>query len=146
MDPLSFTASLVTLVQLTATVGKDAVKLYREVKDAPKDLEQTSARVLRAQARVSTLVRVYQAQLSRPGFEGDLLISPEDLTPLRLSIQSAQSYLDDIQQCFTHYDNKLGKRISLRWTFRDKETVRKLLRHLREIEGELNTLIVIVQM
>lgn len=146
MDPLSFTASLVTLVQLTATVGKDAVKLYREVKDAPKDLEQTSARVLRAQARVSTLVRVYQAQLSRPGFEGDLLISPEDLTPLRLSIQSAQSYLDDIQQCFTHYDNKSGKRVSLRWTFRDKETVTKLLRHLREIEGELNTLIVIVQM
>ncbi|MCJ1249593.1 hypothetical protein MMC30_006819 [Trapelia coarctata] len=145
MDPLSFTASLITLVQLTATVGKSAVKLYHDVKDAPQDLEQTSARVLRAQERVSTLVRVYHTQLSRPGFEGELLISPQDLTPLRISIQSAQTYLDDIQQYFTHFDNKLGKRASLRWTFRDKDTVTKLLQHLREIEGELNALLMIMQ-
>ena len=98
MDPFSVTASVLTVVQLSATIGKAAFKLYCDVKDAPQELEQLSTGVLATQARLNMLIRVCQNQLSAPGCNGNLLVPSEDLTPLRLSIQRAEGCLEEIQQ------------------------------------------------
>ena len=39
MDPLSATASIITLLQLTVALAKTSASLYVKLKDAPKDLD-----------------------------------------------------------------------------------------------------------
>ena len=146
MDPVGFTASLLTLVQTAVVVGNAAVKLHRDLKDAPQQLEQVSRQILDTKTHLDMLIRLRQGPLSALGRNGYLMVPPKELMALHVSIKDAENCLNAIQDFQILLDKAPGKRTCFRWVLKDRSPVLKLLGHLQEIERALTALLAILQM
>jgi hypothetical protein len=141
MDPVSFAASLLTLTDTALVLGKATTKLIHAIHEAPEELRWISSRILQTRAQLLLIVRLQNTALSSPGKDGDLLVPPEDLVPLRLALNDATVCLEGIEKMVAAGSGGTGKSGALRWVLRDKRVVGKLLGHLREVEGSLGVLL-----
>lgn len=138
MDPVSSAASLLTLVESAFVVGKATRDLIRDLRDAPAELTWLSSRILASRAQLQQLVRLQNGALSGPGREGELLIPPEELVPFREAVGAVEQCLRGIEKAVAIGacgDKFEGKRRALRWVLNDKRTVKKLVGHLKDVEG-----------
>ena len=137
MDPVSFAASLLTLIEATTVVGKAAIKVRREMRDAPQELERIASRILQTRLRLDLQLRMHSDQLVDLIQRGDELTGLADFTSFKLSLDSAKRCLNTIEEALGPQGDKASKSRSLRWMLREKRPVLMLLQHLGEIEDEL---------
>ena len=138
MDPVNFAASLLTLIEATTVVGKAAIKVRRELRDAPRELEHIASRILRARSRLDLQLHMHSDQLVNMIGRGDELTGLADFSSFKLSLDSAKRCLDTIQEAMGPQRDRDSRIRSFRWMLREKRPVLMLLQHLGEIEDDLS--------
>ena len=138
MDPVSFAASLLTLIEATKVVGKAAIKVRRELRDAPRELEHIASRILRARSRLDLQLHMHSDQLVNMIGRGDELTGLADFSSFKLSLDSAKRCLNTIQEAMGPQRDRDSRIRSFRWMVREKRPVLMLLQHLGEIEDDLS--------
>ena len=138
-------ASLLTLVEALAVIGRAALKLRREIKDGPQEMTWLSSRILESQKRLKSQVRLYQHQLLSLDQKSDDLTLSEELAALKVSLDKAGDCLKQIQGNFTTRDRTNNGQCLL-WVLREKRPLTRLLEHLQEIERGLSDTLVTFSM
>ena len=138
MDPVSFAASLLTLIETTTVVGKAAIKVRRELRDAPQELERIGLRILRTRSRLDLQLRMHSDQLVDLIGRGGELTGLADFSSFKLSLDSAKRCLDTIEEAMGPRRDRDSRIRSFRWILREKRPVLMLLQHLGEIEDDLS--------
>ena len=138
MDPVSFAASLLTLIEATTVVGKAAIKVSRELRDAPQELERIGLRILRTRSRLDLQLRMHSDQLVDLIGRGGELTGLADFSSFKLSLDSAKRCLDTIEEAMGPRRDRDSRIRSFRWMLREKRPVLMLLQHLGEIEDDLS--------
>ena len=138
MDPVSFAASLLTLIEATTVVGKAAIKVRRELRDAPQELERIGLRILRTRSRLDLQLRMHSDQLVDLIGRGGELTGLADFSSFKLSLDSAKRCLDTIEEAMGPRRDRDSRIRSFRWILREKRPVLMLLQHLGEIEDDLS--------
>ncbi len=114
MDPVSITASLLTLIEATTVVGKAAIKVCREMRDAPQELERIASRILETRSRLDLQLRMHSDQLVDLIHRGDELTGLADFSSFKLSLDSAKRCLNTIEEAMGPQGDKASKIRSLR--------------------------------
>jgi hypothetical protein len=140
MDPVNFTASLLTLLHGASVVWKIAARLREGLRDAPHELASISTRVLLAQSQLTILLKIYEKQCTL-GNNDDLILSIEDLAPLQVSLALTKEYCHGLEQAALSRQSSLKRLEALKWVFRDKRLVTELIGHLEDVENALRTLL-----
>ena len=138
MDPVSFAASLLTLIEATTVVGKAAIKVRREMRDAPQELERIGSRILRTRSRLDLQLRMHSDQLVDLIGRDGKLTGLADFSCFKLSLDSAKRCLDTIEEAMGSQRDRDSRIRSFRWMLREKRPVLMLLQHLGEIEDDLS--------
>jgi hypothetical protein len=143
MDPLSFTASLLTLLSTAAGVTRTTLQIHHDISAAPQEIRWISSQILQAQSRLNFLAKIYEKQcILRSVQEGESLLSAEDLEPLKLALEKAEGILGEIQGFVRSMGGKSGRTGGLKWVLRDKMVVMRLVGCLRDVESGLSTILV----
>jgi hypothetical protein len=136
MDPVNFTASLLTLLHGASVLWKVAARLG----DAPHELAWISTRVLLARSQLTLLLKIYEKQCTLGNNHG-LILSVEDLAPLRISLALAKECCHGLEQATLSRQRSLKRLEALKWVLRDKRLVTELIGHLEDVENALRTLL-----
>lgn len=146
MDPVSFAASLLTLIEATTVVGKAAIKVRREMRDAPQELERIASRILQTRSRLDLQLRMHSDQLVDLIQRGDELTGLADFSSFKLSLDNAKRCLNTIEEAMGPPGDKASKIRSFRWMLREKRPVLMLLQHLGEIEDDLSRVSTVISL
>lgn len=146
MDPVSFAASLLTLIEATTVVSKAAIKVRREMRDAPQELERIASRILQTRSRLELQLRMHSDQLVDLIQRGDELTRLADFSSFKLSLDSATRCLNTIEEAMAPQGDKASRIRSLRWMLREKRPILMLLQHLGEIEDDLSRVSTVISL
>ncbi len=140
MEPIGAAASLLTLIEATAVIGKAAVKLHHDLRDAPQDIARIAERILVARSRLEAQLRYHKEHCSVSERDGVKLVNYQGLAALEMSLQNASSCLEELNGAHTLRSQKLTKSQCLRWILRERRPVLKLMQHLQDVEDGLSKL------
>lgn len=140
MDPISFIASLATLLESASVVCKAAIKFHRDLRDAPGELDWISTRILLTRSQLTLLLKIYEKQCTL-GNNDDQALSVEDLAPLRTSLALAKEYCEDLEQAAQSRPDGSKRIEALKWLLRNKRPIVKLVGHLDDVENALRNLL-----
>lgn len=138
MEPLSGTASVLTILEATARVSKATTKLYWGFRDAPEELAQLCANISRTQSRIDTQLHIYQ-NLSRSGCA--IALPADVLQDLETDLGSAVACLDSVRDSMAGKWDEPHTKQRLTWAFKDKREVTKIIQSLRDIDHNLSALL-----
>lgn len=141
MDPISFTASLLALLETATGLGKAAITLHRDLHGASHELQWVSSRILQTRSQLGLLLRIYERQCKTPRKDGSVLLPEEDLAPLQTSLAKGRECLEEIERAVRGDSGKLK---CVQWALRDKRLVMKLLERLRDVESGLSMLLLAI--
>ncbi|KAL8853128.1 MAG: hypothetical protein Q9221_002010 [Calogaya cf. arnoldii] len=138
MEPLSIAASLLTVLEATAVVSKATISLYRNVRDAPKELECLANHISRTRVRLDGQVQLYQGLNS-----GTLAkwILDEALEAFHADLENAKACLESVQDIVLARSNHSNSKHRFSWVAQDKRKVNKLLGTLRDIDNKLSAML-----
>ncbi|KAL8649455.1 MAG: hypothetical protein Q9226_005572 [Calogaya cf. arnoldii] len=138
MEPLSIAASLLTVLEATAVVSKATISLYRNVRDAPKELECLANHISRTRVRLDGQVQLYQGLNS-----GNLAkwIPDEALEAFHADLEKAKACLESVQDIVSARSNHSNSKHRFSWVAQDKRKVNKLLGNLRDIDNKLSAML-----
>ncbi|KAL8776935.1 MAG: hypothetical protein Q9213_008076 [Squamulea squamosa] len=138
MEPFSIAASLLTVLEATAVVSKAATTLYRNIREAPKELAQLSTRISQTRARLDVQLRLYQS-LSNGNLKFFL---PDDaLNTLHTDLENAKTWLKSVQNTIAPKTGHSNGKQSFDWIMRDQRKVMKIVAHLRAIDNNLSLML-----
>ncbi|KAL8775221.1 MAG: hypothetical protein Q9209_000227 [Squamulea sp. 1 TL-2023] len=138
MDPLSITASLLTVLEATAVVSKATIKLYRNVRKAPKELAQLSAHISQTRARLDVQLRLYQS-LSNGNLKSSL---PDDaLVTFHTDLENAKTCLESIQNTIAARAGQSNGKQIFDWIMPDQRKVMKIVANLHDIDNGLSSML-----
>ncbi|KAL8672204.1 MAG: hypothetical protein Q9168_003336 [Polycauliona sp. 1 TL-2023] len=143
MDPLSITASLLSVLEAAAVVSKTSIALYRGARDAPKELAFLANQILRTQARLDVQVQVYQS-LKSSNVEDSL--PDEAVATLNADIENAKVCLESIQNMLSASSGHSSNRQRFGWVIQDKRKFNKLLDNLRDIDNNLSAMLTTISL
>ena len=130
-------ASLITVLDLTAVVGKTLVTFVRDVRDAPKEIQQVAQRILRFQSVVAFQSRLQLWSVDENRGAGSHFLSAEDVNAFREALLGAQGCLESMQKYMTPYKDPRTKVLGVLWTLRDRKPILRLEEDLRAVEDIL---------
>ncbi|KAL8727872.1 MAG: hypothetical protein Q9166_005749 [cf. Caloplaca sp. 2 TL-2023] len=138
MEPLSITASLLSVLEATAVVGKATISLYRNVRNAPRELAQASTRLLQTRVRLDVQLRLYQSLSS-----GDLniLLPDEALTAFQNDLENANKCLESVRDTLSARAGCTHSKQCFGWVTQDKRRIMMVLSNLRDIDDNLSALL-----
>jgi len=150
MDPLSVTASAITVIQLTTELVKGIRKFYKNVKDAPKEVaefvdELTALGIvlerlkdISQKADVASLSYIAVNGTVQNGQRAIRLPTLESMTkadgPLAICYEEMLAF----QRKLTKHQSRLKQ--SLKWPF-EKPAITDSIAHLRNLKSALDTAI-----
>lgn len=133
MEPISTAASCLALFEAAVVVSKAATHVYRNVRDAPKELAHLSNRILQTQLRLNVQLQFYQ---SLGSYDVHPLLSAEALQVLQADLDDAQASLGAIEEISLGVGKRnASQRVS--WALYEKRKVTKILEKLRDIDSNL---------
>ncbi|KAI4250574.1 MAG: hypothetical protein L6R40_000174 [Gallowayella cf. fulva] len=135
MEPLSIAASLLTVLEATASVSKSTIALYRNVREAPKELAQLSTRVSQTRSRLAIQIQLYQ---SLNGGSTKSLLPDGALVTFQADLENAKDCLGIIKGIRSA---KGGGKQCLSWVMQDKRKVTKVLLNLHDIDNNISALL-----
>jgi hypothetical protein len=140
MDPIGAGASIYTIVQAVACLGKFIHKVQKDVRHAPIETEEARNHVLLLQKEIEG-VRNLKTMLDS-GEDNPFSIAK---SPLTQAIETAEKLLSDVEQAFPINSKPDTLKQRLRWALKDKETVAKLEAKLKDAESTLQTILQVEQ-
>ena len=142
MDPISGIASVLTLTASAATVVRTILKIFREVKHAPQELQRLSCRVallcdtLEQQLRFQqSFGRIDLGSVAR-------LLSTKDIDALSRGLKQVEESLGIVQKSLGSYKGKPNATRRLQWVIRDRRLLLHLVDHVHQIEQILSTMLI----
>ncbi|KAI4218136.1 MAG: hypothetical protein LQ349_008843, partial [Xanthoria aureola] len=138
MEPLSIAASLLAVLEATAVVSKATLELYRNVRDAPKELADLLNRISRTRVRLDVQVQLCQSLTS-----GNLArwIPDEALEAFQADLENAEACLESVRDIIPATSKDSNSRHRFNWVVREKRKVNKLLDNLRNIDSNLSAML-----
>lgn len=138
MEPLSIAASLLAVLEATAVVSKATLALYRDVRDAPRELADLLNRISRTRVRLDV-----QVQLCRSLNRGKLAkwIPDEAFEAFQADLENAEACLESVQDIIPATSNDSNSRHRFNWVVREKMKVNQLLNNLRNINSNLSAML-----
>ncbi|CAO1603332.1 hypothetical protein XANCAGTX0491_006920 [Xanthoria calcicola] len=138
MEPLSIAASLLAVLEATAVVSKATLGLYRNVRDAPKELADLLNRISRTRVRLDVQVQLCQSLTS-----GNLArwIPDEALEAFQADLENAEACLESVRDIIPATSKDSNSRHRFNWVVREKRKVNKLLDNLRNIDSNLSAML-----
>lgn len=135
MEPLSIAASLLSVLEATAVVSKATIALYRNVRDAPKELAYLANQISRTRVRLDVQVQLCQGLNS-----GNLAkwVPDEALEAFQADLENATACLETVRDILPAKSN--SKHL-FNWVVQDKRKVNKLLDNLRNIDSNLSAML-----
>ena len=135
VDSVGPAASLITVLELTAVVGKTLVTFVRDVRDAPKELQQVAQRILGFQSTLDLKSRLLLPILVANGEAGSQFLMNKDMDAFKEALCGAQDCLKSVQTLMTSYKDPGSKVLAARWVLRDRKPILRLEEHLRAVES-----------
>lgn len=150
MDPISFTASVLTVLEAATVLGKAAIALYRGLHGASEELEWVASRILQMRLQLDMTLRLHERQLrivENNNDDDDIndtlasLLQIGDFASLRESLTKGRECVEKIEQAL---ETSSGRHRSLKWVLGHKHLIAKLLGHLRDIESGLSMVLLVI--
>ncbi|KAL9001457.1 MAG: hypothetical protein Q9169_000032 [Polycauliona sp. 2 TL-2023] len=138
MEPLGIAASLLTALEATAGVSKATIALYRNVRDAPKELEYLANQISRTQIRLDVQVKLYQGL--NVGYLANW-ITDDALKAFLGDLENAKTCLDSVRNIIPASADYSSSKHRFSWVAHDKRKVNKVLDNLRNIDGNLSAML-----
>ncbi|KAL8732704.1 MAG: hypothetical protein Q9181_003872 [Wetmoreana brouardii] len=139
MEPLSTTASFLAILEATICVGKATAEFCHDFREASRELSQLSTRVLQTQSRLKIQLQLHET-LSSGNL--DALLPAEALKTLETDLNDVKTCLGVIQGSVPAGAGQPNAHQRLGWVLHEKRKVKKLLRNLRDIDGNLSAMLV----
>ena len=137
MEPVSFTASLITLVKTVEVIARTATTLCRNIQDAPNELVALRLRLMTLQVELEALRHLATVELEK--------ILPDTLkSSLLHALHIGYGALKDIHEVCEKSCDKPGVGGRLKWALLDHSLVAKQLESLKGVEGSLTLLFQVV--
>lgn len=139
MDPVSFAASLITLLQTVTITVKAVTSLCRRIHDAPVELATLAARLVVLKAELDALKYVQ-------GLDIDKFLAEETRFLIMSALIKVDETINGIHDVCTRALGKAGLRGRLRWALLDHTTAKQNLERLRSVEATLTLLLQVIIM
>ena len=134
MDPTNSAASVVALLQLTASLAKVATTLVQDLRDAPRELSAVIRQLTFIIAELRLLAELPQQALTS-------LLSEQTRAAVEIALREAASNLTDVQEVCLRLPKELNGAGRLRWVFIDSRSAKRALDRLRATESSLNAVL-----
>ncbi|KAI4248232.1 MAG: hypothetical protein L6R42_009360 [Xanthoria sp. 1 TBL-2021] len=138
MEPLSIAASLLSVLEATAVVSKATIALYRNVRDAPKELAYLANQISRTRVRLDVQVQLCQSLSSSNLAKW---VPDEALEAFQTDLENATACLESVRDIIPAKANHKNSKHRFNWVFQDKRKVNKLLDNLRNIDSNLSAML-----
>lgn len=124
-------------------MGKALVKLFCEMRDAPRGLQRLAYQVLSLHSTLDQQLRFLDNHGSETSGTETILFE-EDVAALEDALQHAKVCLGALEKSMLDFKDHSNTKRHLQWVFRDRDPVLKLLGHVRQIEQSLMTRLVAI--
>jgi hypothetical protein len=149
MDPLSATASVVSLLDVVTRLGMLFYRIQSDMRTADKGLEAARQQVILLQQEIS-MAQNLQKEVSTEDTTssststagGQLTMTLENFTQ---ALSAAESLLSDIEKSFPSTLGPLKWRTRIRYALIDKELCKTLGEKLRSVESTLQSILLFEQ-
>lgn len=138
MEPIGGIASILSILEAAACVSNVTAEIYREFRDAPKELARLAARISRIRSRIDVQLQIYR---SLSGNNLDNLVSAEALKTLQADLQDAVKCLDVVQDSVSATGTYPNGKQRCVWVFKDKRRVTRVVQNLRDVDTNLSALL-----
>lgn len=135
MDPVSFSASIVTLLAATISIGKVVNDLHLSLYDAPQELQRVCAKTELVRSRLQG-VQQLREQLAGPDDEN--LLSANLGSDLKAALSECWRAVIKIQQMCLSRGGKVDFRNRVRWVLSERGAAEGSLQQLQNAEKSLD--------
>ncbi|KAL9635165.1 MAG: hypothetical protein Q9204_002722 [Flavoplaca sp. TL-2023a] len=138
MEPVSIAASLLAVLEATAAVCKSITALYRNVREAPKELAHLCTQISQTQVRLNIQIRLHEnLKNSNIG----TLLPDEALQTLQTDLKDAEVSLESVRNMISATSGYCNSKQRFGWVIQDKRKVTKLLGNLWDIDNNLSAML-----
>ncbi|MCJ1435591.1 hypothetical protein MMC27_004965 [Xylographa pallens] len=142
MDPVTSAVTLITLVTTTRKVLVTAVRICKDMNDAPDDVRKVARQV----KFVATFLEHIHAMEKRLGHTQVSILPQNLLEMLGEAVLAVQEALEVLIQTCQVCSGKLGLHMRMRWTLLKKSEAARISQLLRNAMDDLGHVIQFLQM
>lgn len=143
MEVVGAAASVLTLIETAAVIGGAAFKLHHDLQDTPQEIARIAERILVARSLLEAHLQFHSAQVTTTEHGETKIIDDHSLASLELSLQRAKGCLKQLDRAIAPHSQKPTKSQGLRWIFKERGPVLKLIQYLQNIESDLSKIMLI---